>query len=217
MSRPVVARYSRISARFWTDEKSSTWPDRVKLGALYILTCPHRHLEGIFKLPPQYACADLHWNQKTWNSVLSNLQEYGFLKWDSRTQVVLVVNALRYQAPENPNQTAAALQRIKELPDTYLLKEFCALALDHCYRKGATAAAQGFAELLRQQLQERLGKQLVPLNLNLKSEPKPETKSESESGTGRREAERMVGTNGKEDAREAFIINRNPHLLETES
>lgn len=97
------------------------------------------------------------------------------------------------------NQTAAALQRIKELPDTYLLKDFCALALDHCYRKGATAAAQGFAELLRQQLQERLGKQLAPLNL--KSEPKPETKSESESEprTGRREAERMVVTNGMED------------------
>ncbi|MBS0158596.1 MAG: hypothetical protein JSS26_08395 [Nitrospira sp.] len=216
MSRPVVARYSRISARFWTDEKSSVWPDRVKLGALYILTCPHRHLEGIFKLPPQYACADLQWTLKTWNVVLSELQEYGFLKWDSQTQVVLVVNALRYQAPENPNQTAAALQRIKDLPNSHLLKDFCSLALDHCYRKGATAAAQGFAELLRQQLRERLGERLDPLNLNLKSEAKPETKSESESEARRRDRG-LVFTNGKEEERTAQLLNRYPHLRETES
>ena len=216
MSRPVVARYSRISARFWTDEKSSSWPDRVKLAALYVLTCPHRHLEGIFKLPPQYACADLHWNLKTWKAALSNLEEYGFLKWDSQTSVVMVINALRYQAPENPNQASAALLRIKELPDTPLLKDFCALALDHCYRKGATAAAQSFAQLLKEQLGERFGQQLDPLNLNLKSESKPKSESESESEYVRGADRDFVVTSGMEDKKTAALLSRYPHLRETQ-
>src|SRR5678815_3021433 len=131
MSAANVSRYSRVSTRFWTDETSSEWNDRVKLAALYVMTCSHRCLEGIFKLPPQYACADLHCTLKTWKSACTVLQESGCLKWDSRTNVILIVNALRYQAPENPNQAAAALRRIKDLPDTPLLQEFCALALDH--------------------------------------------------------------------------------------
>lgn len=174
-----VPRYSRVSGRFWTDEKSSRWNDRIKLAALYILTCPHRSTEGIFKLPPQYACADLQWSMKSWNSALTFLQEEGFLKWDSRTNVVLIVNALRYQAPENPNQSESAIRRIKDLPETPLLKEFCALAIDHCYRKGATPAAQAFAQLLNQQLLERLGQQSAPLNLSSLSPSKTQTQSQT--------------------------------------
>lgn len=180
MSRADVPRYSRISSRFWTDEKSSAWIDRVKLAGLYLMSCPHRHLEGIFILPHQYACADLHWTTKTWKSACTVLEESGFLKWDSLTNVILIVNALRYQAPENPNQAFAALRRIKELPDTPLLQDFCRLALEHCTVNGATPAAQAFAQQLHQQLQERLGEQLAPLNLNLLSQSQPKTQSQSQ-------------------------------------
>jgi hypothetical protein len=178
MSHANVPRYSRISSRFWTDEKSSAWIDRVKLAGLYLMSCPHRHLEGIFILPPQYACADLHWTTKTWNSTCTVLEESGFLKRDSLTNVILIVNALRYQAPENPNQAFAALRRINELPDTPLLQDFCQLALEHCTGNGATPAAQAFAQQLHQQLKERLGEPFAPLNLNLLSQSQSQPQSQ---------------------------------------
>jgi hypothetical protein len=223
LSRTDVSRYSRISARFWTDEKSSAWNDRVKLAALYLLTCSHRHLEGIYVLPLQYACSDLRWSLKSWKSALTVLQESGFLKWDSQTSVVLIVNALRYQSPENPNQSAAALRRIKDLPDTPLLQEFCALALDHCYRKGATPAAQAFTQLLRQQLDERLGQPLSPLNLKSQSEPQPQPKTQSESprqgGEGemdRTVIKKAVGRHAKEPdegmTKLGDVLGHWPHL-----
>jgi hypothetical protein len=165
MSQANVPRYSRIPSHLWTDEEFSRLSDRAKLGTMYVLSCPHRCLEGIFKLPPHYAIADLGWTMKTWNSVLTILQESGFLKWDSRTNVMLIVNALRYQSPENPNQIASTLQRISNLPDTPLLHDFYELALEHCSRNGAGQAAQDFAKGLHQQLVEQLGKPLAPLNL----------------------------------------------------
>lgn len=226
MSRVDVPRYSRISSRFWTDDKSSTWNDRAKLAALYVMTCSHRHLEGIFKLPPQYACADLKWTMKSWKSALMFLQESHFLKWDSRTSVVLIINALRYQAPENENQRTAAIRRIKDLPNTSLLKDFCGLALDHCYRKGATEQAKVFAQQLSELLHERLGQQSHPLNLESESqsESQPEREPKTLKSYGPREEpkeSRSVSTVGNEMrtdegmSRVGDLIRRWPHLTET--
>lgn len=226
MSRADVPRYSRISNRFWTDEESSTWNDRVKLAALYVMTCSHRHLEGIFKLPPQYACADLGWTMKSWKSALVFLQESNFLKWDSRTSVVLIVNALRYQAPENENQRTAAIRRIKDLPNTPLLQCFCSLALDHCYRNGATGQAKEFAEQIRRLLHERSCEPSHTLNLKSDSQSELQTEREPEAlksyGCHEKPKEsRSVSTvgNGMQTdeglGRIGDIISRWPHLKET--
>ncbi|MEQ1845685.1 MAG: hypothetical protein ABL983_08920 [Nitrospira sp.] len=226
MSRADVPRYSRLSNRFWTDDKSSTWSDRVKLAALYVMTCSHRHLEGIFKLPPQYACADLGWTMKSWKSALMFLQESHFLKWDSRTSVVLIVNALRYQAPENENQRTAAIRRIKDLPCTPLLQDFCSLALDHCHRKGTTEQAKVFAQQVKELLHERLGQPFTPLNLQSESEPESQPEREPKALKSYRPHEKpkesqSVSTVGNEMqadegmSRIGDLISRWPHLRET--
>jgi len=115
MSRPDVPRYNRIPVSYWTAEPTSHWPERIKLASLYLLTCPHRHMEGIFKLPPQYACADLHWSMKSWKTAIVVLETSGFLKWDSSTNVVLIIDALRYQIPENPNQIESVIPSSKRV------------------------------------------------------------------------------------------------------
>jgi hypothetical protein len=188
----------------------------VRLAALYLLTCSHRSSEGIFKLPPQYACADLRWTLKSWKHACTVLRECGFLKVDSLTNVVLIVNALLYQTPDNPNQTEAALRRIKDLPDTPLLQEFGALALEHCYRKGATAAAQGFAQRLHQHLTERFPQLLSPLNLQSQSQTQTQTQTQSPrlNGDGSSDA-LLLHVESDEERKEAETRRRFPHLAET--
>lgn len=163
MSKPFIPRYSRVPSHFWTDKTYSMWSDRVKLAGLYVTTCSHRHLEGIYTLPPEYACADLHWTMKNWKSALTILQESNFIKWDDRAKIILIIDALRSQAPENENQADGAIRRILDLPDSPLIKDFCVIALEHCTRKGVSMAAKLFVQRLLQQTGTQLPEQTPPL------------------------------------------------------
>ena len=57
-------RYHKVSPRFWADEKVLRWNDDAKMLALYLLTCPHRTTEGLFRLPKPT------W-QRTWVGTLN--------------------------------------------------------------------------------------------------------------------------------------------------
>ena len=175
MTRPDVPRYSRISTRFWLDERSAHWTDEIKLAALYFMTCAHRTLEGIFLLPLPYAAADLRWTVKKVRRAIEVLTAESFLRFDPTTSTLLIRNALKYQAPENENQAKSCLRRIAAMPKSALLTEFLTLAQHHCSRKGASPYAHVFYQLLYQQLTQPLSEPLVPLNLNLNLNLQPKT------------------------------------------
>lgn len=187
MGRSDVPKYFRVSGRFWFDERAAKWPDDLKLFALYILTSQHRTMEGIFVLPVPYMAADLRWPTKKIDQLMTALRDDEFISFDSDTNTVLIRNALKYQSPENPNQTEACLRRIKELPKSAIIREFQLVARQHCYRKGASASAQAFAQLLDKLLLEHFREQLYPaedtLNLQSSSSPEPITKSSSSPPT----------------------------------
>lgn len=157
--RPDVARYSRVAARFWSDERVVEWSDETKLCALYIMTCRHRTLEGIYVLPPSYAAADLRWPIAKTSRALRRLITNGFVRFDWTHSVVLIRNALVYQAPESANVILGAIRRILDLPRTALIKEFMKLAQLHLYRKGAPALGQAFYVQLEQALERQCERQ----------------------------------------------------------
>lgn len=163
MSKTFIPRYSRTPNHRWTTKGFSQLSDRDKLALLYAESCPHRHLEGIYTLPPEYACADLGWTLKSWTSALSILQTSGFIKWDAQSKTILLVDSLRYQAPENENQTDGAIRRITDLPGSPLIQEFCAIAWDHCNRKGASRAFKQFVDKLLKQTNTQLPEQAPTL------------------------------------------------------
>ena len=183
MGRLDVPKYFRVSGRFWFDERAAKWPDELKLFALYILTNQHRTMEGIFVLPVPYMAADLRWPTKKIDQMMTALRSEDFISYDLDTNTILIRNALKYQSPENPNQSEACLRRIKELPKSSIVREFQMVARKHCYRKGASTSAQAFAQLLDKLLLEHFHEQLYPtgstLNLESSSSPEPRTKSSS--------------------------------------
>jgi hypothetical protein len=152
LPRPDVPRYFRVACHFWPDEKVITWSDSLKLLALYLLTTKHRTLEGFFVLPPQYIAADIGWPLRRVKDMLAKFEEDGFIRFDEKTNLVLLRNALKYQQPDSKNVQKAVIARIRNLPDNQeLLTEFLSLARLHCLRSGLSPYAQGLPALLEQE------------------------------------------------------------------
>lgn len=120
--------YVRFCPRFWIDEKVLSLSEDAKILLFYILTCPHRTVEGLFRLPKPYICADLEWSMERLAEPFAELLRQGFIRYDETVGVILIINALKYQYPENPNQIKSALAKLAELPETPLLKELQGLA-----------------------------------------------------------------------------------------
>jgi hypothetical protein len=138
--------FYRVSPRYWMNR---AWTDDARLLGLYLLTSPHRTLEGLFWLPKQYVLGDLQWSPERLAEPFGLLRDDGFLGYDDAAEIALVVKALKYQAPANPNMRTAALRRIKTLPETPLDARFLTSCDEYC---------EPLAELLREQLPKRFGK-----------------------------------------------------------
>lgn len=138
------SRYYRVSPKFWSDPEVLRWSDDARLLALYLLTCEHRTTEGLFLLKKKYVEADLGWSTERFTKGFGELLEAGFIEYDDEAQVCLIVNALRYQAPQNENQAKNAVKRLAELPPTPLTSTFKRLA-------------EQFSERLAEQLPEGFG------------------------------------------------------------
>lgn len=116
------SRYFRVSPKFWSD--AHHWSDDVRLVALYLLTCEHRNTEGLFRLPELYAVEDLGWDPERFRDAFGELIGMGFVEHDPDAKVVFIVNAMKYQRPDNRNQALGAARRIAELPRNRLEPSF---------------------------------------------------------------------------------------------
>jgi hypothetical protein len=125
-----VKRYYRVAPAIWNE----SWEDDVRLVAFYLLTCPHRTTEGLFRLPLAYAWEDMGWPAKRFEKAFKQLIANDFVEYDYDARVCLIVNALVYQQPENPNQVTAAMKAIRELPATPLLDRLLVVAETHSQR-----------------------------------------------------------------------------------
>lgn len=126
-----MAKYYPVSPRFWADAKASGWNDNEKLLGLYLLTCEHRNLEGLYRLPLAYMADDLSWPGDRLASAFAGLQDRMFCAYDEPVQVVFVRNALKYQQPKTEKQIAGALAALSEVPDTHLFFDLIQVAKSH--------------------------------------------------------------------------------------
>jgi hypothetical protein len=133
-----VTRYHRVPTSFWM--LSRDWEDRLRNLGLYVQTCEHRTGEGLYRLPLAYVGADLAWPTGVPARQMRNLVTTGFVKYDERAEVVLLLDALKIQAPSTEKQILGAVTRLKAVPPTALLADLYSLANAH---------ANGLAEAMR--------------------------------------------------------------------
>lgn len=137
-----MARYYPVSPLIWTDHTARCWDDATKLLAHYLLTCPHRNLEGLFRLPLPYIADDLRWSASKVEKAIRRLEGDGFISRDPATDVVLIRKALKYQAPKSPKQIKGAIAVLSEVPKSTVHADFIA-ACDKYAPEFAEALAKG--------------------------------------------------------------------------
>lgn len=125
------ARYFRVTPKLWRHAATVEWSQRATLLALYLLTCPHRNIVGLYWLPKSYACEDLRWETGDLDAAMRELADDGFMRYDDATKIVFVCNALAYDAPANENVAKAAVKQLEELPVTPLLSALAEAAHQH--------------------------------------------------------------------------------------
>lgn len=118
-----MAQYYRVKPKYWKGDRRQ-WTDQEKLLGLYLMTCDHRNLEGLYWLPKAYIANDLGWSTKAVERALATLITSNFCKYDETAEVVLVVKALEHQAPSTTNQIKGAVASLDAVPSTSLWDEF---------------------------------------------------------------------------------------------
>lgn len=140
-----MASYFQVSPLFWSDPQVRAWDDSTKLLALYLLTCPHRSLEGMFRLPLQYAEIDLKWPERKLSKHFSALQAEGFVQYDPDAQVVLLAKSLKYHSPRGPKQIKGALNALRAVPPTPLFAGLIVAAREYA-PDFAEALSEGYSQ-----------------------------------------------------------------------
>lgn len=125
-----MAKYYPVFPKFWRGDRRK-WSDPTRLLALYLLTCEHRNLEGLYYLPRPYVAADLAWPLEKVEAVLAELEDAAFCAYDETAEVVLVPKALAHQTPKTPKQIAGALNALEAVPATRLLGAFVEACRTH--------------------------------------------------------------------------------------
>lgn len=110
-----------VSSAIWNDEKFQPLTQDTKLLLLYLITCPHGNMVGLYVLKNLYACADLGWGEDKYKLHLNDLIRAGFVEYDDSQQVILIRKQLKSDPIEsNRNNVKGAIFQIEKVPATYL-------------------------------------------------------------------------------------------------
>lgn len=110
--------YGKVHTSFWTSSNIRELSEDGRALAIYLLTCPHGTIAGVFRLPDGYASEDLQWSPERVQTTLSELFSNGFATRCESTKWVWVTKHFEWNQPENPNQKKAAAKVAAQVPDS---------------------------------------------------------------------------------------------------
>lgn len=109
--------YGKVYATFWSSGTTGSMSDDAKILALYLMTCSHSTIAGVFRLPDGYVSEDLGWSQERVSEGFGELFSKGFANRCATTKWVWVCKHFEWNKPENPNQRKSAAKIALSIPD----------------------------------------------------------------------------------------------------
>lgn len=128
----IGARYQKVYCRIWTGPEFRSWTDDARVLGLYLLTCPHRTTEGLFRLPLAFAHYELGWTPERTATALQELQGSGFVEHDPAADLVWLVLALEWDGPVGANQIKGAVRALAEVGESPLRRRYLERAKVDC-------------------------------------------------------------------------------------
>jgi len=109
--------YGKVFSRIWESTDFRSLSEDGRTLALYLLTCQHGTIAGVFRVPDGYASEDLQWDVERVAEGFRNLAAKGFATRCNDTKWVWLHKFLEWNPPENPNQRKAAAKVAMSVPD----------------------------------------------------------------------------------------------------
>lgn len=124
-----MSRYRKIETRIFGDAKyqalSPQLPSAQTLW-LYLIVGPQTtSVPGLFKASEAGLAAELGWPLKEFRRCWREIERAGMARADWAAHVVWLPNAVRYNAPQNPNQVRGWAGSLAEVPECPLKDEGC--------------------------------------------------------------------------------------------
>jgi len=108
--------YGKVHSSFWSSPTTGTLSDDGKVLALYLMTCSHSTIAGVFRLPDGYVSEDLGWTSARVSKGFAELFHKGFSNRCETTKWVWIRKHLDWNPPENPNQRKSAAKIAGMIP-----------------------------------------------------------------------------------------------------
>ena len=109
--------YGKVFSRIWESEDFRSMSEDGRALVMYLLTCQHGTIAGVFRVPDGYACEDLQWSAERVANAFKETLRKGFANRCETTKWVWVSKFLEWNQPENPNQVKAAKKIALSIPD----------------------------------------------------------------------------------------------------
>ena len=109
--------YGKVHTSFWTSETIRSMSEDARSLAMYLLTCPHNTIAGVFRLPDGYICDDMQWTPERVSKAFNETVSKGFANRCETTKWVWINKHLEWNPPENPNQRKCAAKISALVPD----------------------------------------------------------------------------------------------------
>ena len=122
-----MAEYAKIYKKMWNNSKFRNLTEDAKFLWVYILSCPHSSLSGIFVITQLYIQSDLGWLAKRLDKAFAILLAKDFIGYDYDNAVILIPAWFEHNNFTSNNQLKKANAELSELPQTYLLQELKAI------------------------------------------------------------------------------------------
>lgn len=161
-----MREYAKVSTRFWTEVVRSGMkklePEVIVI-SLYVQTCSHANMIGIYYLPIPYVCFDTGLTEEEVRHALTSLKEIDFCTYDEKTGYIWVhemaFDQIATSLEIRDKRVKAVSGLVSSLPPLSFLPIFLDKYAEHFHLSTSTLYAPSKPLLSQEQKQEKKQKQ----------------------------------------------------------